>query len=201
MPTGYTADVESGKTTDFRSFALKCARAFGACIEMRDNDIDVLPPEDGFKPNMYHAEQLAKAEADKDKLLKMSEAEKVSGANKQYQDALKFWQQAQDNYRAARSRYESMLTKVKAWTLPTEEHSSFKDFMVKQIEDSIRFDVHDSDGYNQKPLKMSPDAWFKSRMESADQDIKYHAKHNAEEIERVKGRSKWVTDLYASLKD
>ncbi len=201
MPTGYTADVESGKVTGFRQFALKCARAFGACVEMRDDDIDKLPPEDGFKPSSYHAEQLAKAQAEKAKLLKMTDAKKASGAEKQYQDALEFWQQTQDNYRVVRSRYEAMLAKSQAWTPPTEEHNSFKTFMIEQLQKSIRSDVHDdNDEYNKKPVKMSPEAWFKSQVKSADRDIEYHAKHNAEDIERASGRSKWIKDLYASLK-
>lgn len=36
MPTGYTASVQEGKVTEFRDFAMECARAFGALVMMRD---------------------------------------------------------------------------------------------------------------------------------------------------------------------
>jgi len=37
MPTGYTADLNDGKQVTFQEFTMKCARAFGALIEMRDD--------------------------------------------------------------------------------------------------------------------------------------------------------------------
>jgi len=37
MPTGYTAEIYEGeKEVTFEKFALTCARAFGACITIRD---------------------------------------------------------------------------------------------------------------------------------------------------------------------
>ena len=43
MPTGYTTDIYNGKDVTFKDFALKCARAFGACIHQREDNIDDLP--------------------------------------------------------------------------------------------------------------------------------------------------------------
>ena len=40
MPTGYTAYVQDGVITEFADFAMKCARAFGALIDMRDESLD-----------------------------------------------------------------------------------------------------------------------------------------------------------------
>lgn len=34
MPTGYTADIKDG--IDFKTYAMNCARAFGACVMLRD---------------------------------------------------------------------------------------------------------------------------------------------------------------------
>lgn len=45
MPTGYTADVQSGKVTDFAEYAMNCARAFGALVLMRDDPSDADIPE------------------------------------------------------------------------------------------------------------------------------------------------------------
>jgi hypothetical protein len=49
MPTGYTDCVRSGEVTEFADFAMKCARAFGACIEMRDEPSGTPIPE-AFEP-------------------------------------------------------------------------------------------------------------------------------------------------------
>ena len=34
MPTGYTYKI--GEGASFKEFVMACARAFGACVEMRD---------------------------------------------------------------------------------------------------------------------------------------------------------------------
>ena len=45
MPSGYTEGVASGKVTEFKEYALLCARAFGACISLRDEPLSLEIPE------------------------------------------------------------------------------------------------------------------------------------------------------------
>ena len=40
MPTGYTHVVQDGTCVDFNDFTWRCARAFGAMINQRDDDMD-----------------------------------------------------------------------------------------------------------------------------------------------------------------
>ena len=47
MPTGYTADIKDG--ISFQTYALNCARAFGACVMLRD------------EPGDYHLKAMEKA--------------------------------------------------------------------------------------------------------------------------------------------
>ena len=44
MPTGYTYDLYDGKDIEFPDFVMKCARAFGALIEIRDDPMDAAIP-------------------------------------------------------------------------------------------------------------------------------------------------------------
>ena len=60
MPTGYTAMLTEEKEITFEDFALKCARAFGALIEMRDESLDAKIPEE-FKVTEYHTVELNRA--------------------------------------------------------------------------------------------------------------------------------------------
>ena len=62
MPTGYTAGVATGEIKDFKTYALQCARAFGACIMLRDEPMSDEIPE--FKPSDHYEKSLAKATAD-----------------------------------------------------------------------------------------------------------------------------------------
>jgi len=45
MPTGYTCQVQDGMITEFKEFALLCARNFGACITLRDEPLSPDIPE------------------------------------------------------------------------------------------------------------------------------------------------------------
>ena len=60
MPTGYTADVMDGKVTDFKLFAMQCARAFGALVIMRDEPLNAEIPDE-FSPSNYHFQELEQA--------------------------------------------------------------------------------------------------------------------------------------------
>jgi hypothetical protein len=59
MPTGYTADIKNG--ISFKTFAMNCARAFGACVTLRDEPGggDKIP--EAFEASTYHAQQVEKA--------------------------------------------------------------------------------------------------------------------------------------------
>lgn len=74
MPTGYTSGVAVGKVTDFREFALQCARAFGACISLSDESSDTPIPEE-FKPDSANSEKVLSAIEAKDKAYAMTLAE------------------------------------------------------------------------------------------------------------------------------
>ena len=54
MPTEYTHYIKDG--ISFKEFALKCARAFGACITMKEDPMDVEIPK--FKPDTYYHKRL-----------------------------------------------------------------------------------------------------------------------------------------------
>ena len=68
MPTGYTAEIKDG--ISFETYALKCARAFGACIMQRDDNSN-----SGAKlqePSDYHYKQVAEADLRLSKATSMS---------------------------------------------------------------------------------------------------------------------------------
>jgi hypothetical protein len=59
MPTGYTSYI--GEGIEFKDWVLKCSRAFGALIEMRDESTDAQIPE-AFEPSSYHVKQIKETE-------------------------------------------------------------------------------------------------------------------------------------------
>ena len=86
MPTGYTSDIEKGIT--FNEFTMQCARAFGACISMRDDPGDKPIPKE-FKPSTYHIEGIKKAKEKMVQLKKMSLETATQEAGKEFTEEAK----------------------------------------------------------------------------------------------------------------
>ena len=84
MPTGYTAAIADGVT--FEQFALNCARAFGALIDMRDEPSDAPIPE-RFEPSNYHEKKIAEINDELVRLKEMSQDEAKMVAHQEWRAA------------------------------------------------------------------------------------------------------------------
>lgn len=194
MATGYTHAVKDGEVTDFRTFALRCARGMGALITMRDDPMNAPIPEE-FKPAGHYAGWARAAREEKANLEALDDA----GRRAAYETAVQERRQAkEDSLKLAgdtRDRYEAMLAQARAWTPPSPEHAEFKAFMESQLVDSIQ---HDCTPY------MAPDhppfeQWWPELLASLDDDIASYAEADAAERERTDGRNRWVRQLRESL--
>ena len=194
MPTGYTAEVANGKVTDFRTFALRCARQFGATIMQRDDPMEELPKL--RVASDYYERSLAESKARLAWLDTLDVEQANDEAAKEYGEAVK----QNEKYRAERSltktRYEAMLSDVRAWEPPTPEHQELKRFMVQQLTESIDFDCKD---YSTKPVRLSGPMWLAREKGKARESIARYTKLYGEELERVEESNRWITALYESL--
>lgn len=196
MPTGYTADI--AKDITFEQFALRCARAFGALVNMRDDPYDA-PIPDKIEPSSYYKREFEDVKKRLDKFLKgYSEKEIEKFCEKEYTEALDSHISYLKKNEELRRKYEKKLKEVRAWTPPSKDHKGLKDFMIKQIEDSIYCDC--STGDEAPPKKLSREEWLKK--EKADIDWKYtrYKDEYEKEVSRAKERTKWIKQLKSSLK-
>ncbi len=195
MPTGYTEAVQSGAITTLPAFALRCARAFGAAITMRDDPMDAPLPE-AFTPRTgYNDERLPQAQAALARLLTMTPEQAEVAAFDAHQAEAASYQKYVAEKRAHRKRYTAMLAQVEAWQ-PDPEVASLRDFMLEQLRTSLDFDC----GYEAPaPVRMGAEAWREKAIAEAERDVKYHTKAIADEVERTAGRNRWLAALRASL--
>lgn len=195
MPTGYTADIKDG--ISFEQFVLNCAKAFGACISMRDLPTDTPIPEK-FEPRLYNATALKKAVEELCRLENMSESEAITLRTAEHQEAehsrLKRLDENQNQLKA----YRVMLDKVTAWAPPSTDHIELKNFMVKQIQESLKFDDMTKYYSEPTPLLRIHD-FMKAKEDKVKADIKYHQEKHAEEVQRTNQRNEWVKLLRSSL--
>lgn len=196
MPTGYTADIKDG--IDFKTYAMNCARAFGACVMLRDEPGggDRIP--ETFEPSDYHLKAAEKARGELAALEAMTPAECERAAARAWDDAEASRLLRLDDYRKQRAAYEAMLAKVNAWAPPTPEHAGLHEFMRTQIEQSIVFDCNES--YCSTPaVRLTGEAWAAAKRTRCLRDVQHHAKEYASEVSRAATRTEWVRALRAAL--
>jgi len=196
MPTGYTADLTKEQEVTFKEFLLNCARAFGACITMRDEPNGTPIPEE-FKVSDYHKKELVEANAELENFNTLTNEDFERKAQECYEHECKEFTERENRNNFTNDRYNIMLKKVAAWIPPTPEHQGLKDFMKEQIRSSISFDIYPPT----QPKQMSAQQYRESTLACILNDIKYHANGYKEEVEKVSQRNKWVKDLRDSIKE
>ncbi len=195
MATGYTCHLVDGKEISFKEFALICARAFGACIDLRDEPMSTPIPEE-FKPSSYHADALIEAQQKLEEYNAMTDEEISSVLEVDYQDELNHYLKSIAEQAEKRRRYEVMLSKAKAWVPPSPDHKGIKDFMVKQITDSIDWDCKHE---HSVPKKKTIEEWRNIELDSIKWNIKYHTEGCEKEVQRAKNHTRWVKQLRESI--
>lgn len=186
----------SGKVTDFKEYALLCARAFGACITLRDSPLEGDIPE--FVVDDHYYTRLRQAEEDLESFLAIDEQAKKSLHVKEEQDREAEANEAIAEKQEHLSRYTAMLEKAMLFKPPTPEHERFAEFLVEQLEQSIEFDCGGS-YWNEYKQKVSFDEWQAKKLADLQKNIEYSRQFLDEEIEQVASRNKWVNELKEAL--
>jgi len=191
MPTGYTYKIKDGQS--FEDFLFGCARAFGACVSMRDEP-DGTPIPERFEPSDYHVKERDKAKKQYEIISDLSDAQAEEKALAEYTQELTRYNLRALQNNNEQALYKAMLGKVQAWQAPPT-HLEFKKFMIEQLETSMNFDNFEPD----YPKQISGRAWKAKAEAQALRDISYHTTEYAKEVERVESRNKWINDLRESL--
>lgn len=196
MPTGYTAGVQSGEVTDFATYAMGCARAFGALVTMRDDPPDAEIPE-AFEPDDYYARSLKEAEAKLAELESASDAEIARMVAADYEEKMEHYRESVQKQQDQQARYDAMLEKARRYVAPTPDHEDFAKFLVSQLEESKDFDKWRLD----EPEQLDPATWKAKELEERRLWVEMHRESWEKVTERCKQRTEWVRALRESLQE
>jgi len=196
MPTGYTAKIADG--ISFGEFVMSCARAFGACITMRDDPSDA-PIPDEFKPSDYHLNKMKDINLQLDNVDNMTDEQAAVEALKEFRAELSRVLRIISEKDELKRKYEAMLESVESWKPPTADHIELKNFMVKQLKDSIKFDCDASYLNPEETERINGGQWRRKKQTELIKSFMYHEKEYEAEIRRAETRTKWVRDLRKSL--
>ncbi len=198
MPTGYTAGIEDGKITTGKDFLMICARAFGACIEMRDEPLSKPIPET-FGRSEYHDGELAKAKAELAKYKSMSADEAQVLLDAEHERLRQEYREGMERANQITRAYNAVLCEVRAWNPPTPDHAHLKDFAIEQIGMCINDSM--ASFYRERLNRPKPgiEDWMNEKLKSALRDVDYHSEQLDKEIKRNAGRNEWIKALRDSL--
>lgn len=192
MPTVYTAPVESGEMTKLSEFALRCARAFGSLIYMRDEPLDA-PIPDRFEPNNDH--NYKQIEFHKNYLALIANPDtRLQAWEEDFQQKLKTHQTMAERVESENANYEAMLDKVRNWECPMEI-IGLKNFMLEQLKDSMRFGSVELN----EPEKTDIKEWYGQTVEITKGMIERYEQLIDEEKERTAEKNNWLRTVRTSL--
>jgi len=196
MPTGYTYKLcEKGES--FKEFVLHCARAFGACVEMKDSPMSEFPPE-AFQESDYYRDSLRDAIAEQRVLLAMTDEEKVTyGEQRRINDICSERESLQRGTECNR-RLEQMAERIRKWKPPSPQHDELKQFMLKQIADSMEPTHLWSDGLN-RAMQKAPIDYYNEAVDVVGKRIPQAEARVGEERKRTADRNTWLRQLRESL--
>jgi hypothetical protein len=197
MPSSYTEAIS--KDITFEDFVMRCSRAMGALIMMRDEPFDAPIPE-RFEPSEYYLTRVSETEARLAELRNMSDAEVEAAAIEQYRNELARKAEGISESMALKAKYEAMAEKVRAWDPPSEDHAPFKTFMIQQIYESIQIDCNIEYWNAQKPVQLAGIDWREKEIVNCIKSIDFFKSEQKKEVERTEGRNKWLHELRESLK-
>lgn len=194
MPTGYTSKIHDGEAVSFPQFAMTCARAFGALIEMRDEDLTAPVPQE-FTPSPHYTEARKRAAERLAEVKAWTPEQARAEAARQHAAELGAIEKSNARARDLREKYAAMAAEAEAWLPPTPDHEELKRFMLQQLHESARFDGHEMEA----PAPPDAAAYQAQQITSAREAVARARQHQAEAIERARDRTEWVRALRASL--
>ena len=112
MPTGYTAAI--AYDISFEDFVMRCARAMGACIDMKEDSL-VTPIPKKFEVSSYYSNKLTEAKKELKRLEQISIEKAEVEVQKERNKILQYNKKQITKRNQLRDKYLAMRRKVRQW--------------------------------------------------------------------------------------
>ncbi len=195
MPTGYTYKfVEDNQS--FEDFALTCARAFGACIEQREDGLDCKPKLREVD-HEYHLQKINDYKEQIQCFQNTSDEDIQKRIDMEYKDDLNYYNKTIKERKALKRRATKALKKAQAYVPPTEGHNNFKEFLIQQINTIINDDA--STKWVEKPVKKKLEDYKRDKLCHLKLLLKSTEEAYEKNKQNVEKSNIWIKQLYESL--
>lgn len=200
MPSYYTVDIYEGKNVSFQDFALKCARQFGAFVHMNEED----PDSPLTRPTVsdYYKNSLRETENEFALFLKASREQREKMFEIEMEKELKHYKEKIEEEKELEEKYQNLLEQAKAYKPPTKEFNNYKDYMLNQLNQAIKFDCSNEQWYLAQIASVEAetfDIWEQEKMDLYNSKITYYKESYKKEMNSVSKKNQWIDLLYESL--
>lgn len=180
----------------FREFALGCARAFCACVMIREEQIEGDIPE--FKPSLHNLRELEEAKAERHHLIEMSDEERIKFGQAKKDEEIENCEKYLSREVIENLRLSIMRDKVLAWKVPSKDHVELKSYMLDQLKISAHSLQYSENRLRDAKTSFARD-YYDRALDEANRAIEYNENAQLEENSRTNDRNRWVNELKASL--
>ena len=210
MPTGYTSFIENGKVRTAKQFLHLCLRAFGVCINMRDDSLEVKDDYTkdllkGFQEDIdYHKKRLKIAEKKLSEIKSISEEELCEKYIKETKEKIKDLQKGQTDEFNKYGDYLRIRESINNWNC-NPEFQNVKDFALNQINISM----HKSSYYEEELAKIGKptvegfqekkEEYLQKLIKDAQWDVNYHTEELEKAIKRRDENLKFYNEFKEEL--
>lgn len=157
------------------------------------------------EPSGYHKEKISDIEKKIEEVKQLSSDEIEQRKKQELQQEVKRYNEQIKKSKKVHKRLNRMLEDVEEWEPPTDNHNRFKEFMIEQIEKTIVFDIM-TDFYERELEKCESKItdivggfYRKKRLESLNEDLKYHKREYKKDVERCESSNEWIAELMKAL--
>ncbi len=210
MPTGYTSFIENGKVRTAKQFLHLCLRAFGVCINMRDDSLEVKDDYTkdllkGFQEDIdYHKKRLKIAEKKLSEIKSISEEELCEKYIKETKEKIKDLQRGQTDEFNKYGDYLRIRESINNWNCDPK-FQNVKDFALEQIRISIptgsyyeeelaKIGEPTKEGFQKKK-----DEYLQKLIKDAQWDVDYHKEELEKAIEHRDDKLKFYNEFKEEL--
>lgn len=152
-----------------------------------------------FEVAPFYSKRIKDAQAYLNELLGLSEEEKAQRAQAAIDELKSFNEDDTKGREEKKQKLLKMRQKVEDWTPPTDEHISFKNFMLSQIDDTIRFDCSDCSDYLYDVPELNVEEWYSEQITHATDSIQDAIKSYNNEKKNVEKANEWLEELRKSV--
>lgn len=196
MPTAYTEPIHAGESITVKEYIARCARAFGPLSYLRDEPLSNELP-DTIPESTYYQEQYEKAKNRLAKLSALTPEEIHIEAEKEYDESIQSRIHFNEQIKEENQRYEDMGKLVSKWKPKDPVYNELRHFAL----DQLRISYTPPYANAVKIEREDDEAWYRTALRRAVQDMEYYANEAEEERKRYRTRMAWLANLKKELED